>query len=115
MFGAQNTVGFARLVADGYRSPELPGEVQIIRLGDTCIVTLQGEAFVEIGLAIKAASKAAKTFVLETSNGYAPGYLYTEQAGREGGYEVGTSMFASDAGNHVVSIIKEKLSCSHSK
>lgn len=115
MFGAQNTVGFARLVAEGYRSPELPGEVQIIRLGDTCIVTLQGEAFVEIGLAIKAASKAAKTFVLETSNGYAPGYLYTEQAGREGGYEVGTSMFASDAGNHVVSIIKEKLSCSHSK
>lgn len=112
MFGAQNTVNFARLSDSGYTSPELPFEVQIIRLGDTCVVALQGEVFVEFGLAIKAASPAAKTFVLETSNGYAPGYLYTEEAGREGGYEVGTSMFAASAGACLVDRIKEKLTCS---
>jgi hypothetical protein len=115
MFGAQNTVSFARMSGGGYASPELPFEVQIVRLGDTCVVALQGEAFVEFGLAIKAASPAAKTFVLETSNGYAPGYLYTEEAGREGGYEVGTSMFASGAGDRLVEKIKEKLTCSISK
>ncbi|MGI5867928.1 MAG: hypothetical protein ACOX9C_00595 [Kiritimatiellia bacterium] len=115
MFGAQNTVAFARLAAAGYSSPELPLEVQVVRLGDTCIVAIQAEAFVEFGLAIKAASPAAKTFVLEASNGYAPGYLYTEEAGREGGYEVGTSMFASGAGDQLVRKIKEKLTCSHLK
>lgn len=109
LFGAQNTVSFARLGSGGYKSPELPLEVQLISLNDTMIVTLQGEIFVELGLAIKAASPAAKTFVLETSNGYAPGYLYTREAGETGGYETGTSMFAPDAGEFLVNKIKEKM------
>lgn len=111
MFGAQNTVNFARVHQEGYRSPELPLESQLIVLNDTLVVTLQPEFFVELGLAIKAASPAAKTFVLETTNGYAPGYIYTIEAGREGGYEVGTSMFASEAGETIVNKIKEKFTC----
>ncbi len=112
MFGAQNTVSFARLHAEGYRSPELPLEVQLITLNDTCVVTVQPEIFVAYGLAIKRRSGAAKTFVLEATNGYAPGYLFTPEAGREGGYEVGTSMFALDAGDHLLGRIKARLPAS---
>lgn len=111
MFGAQNTVGFSRVHQQGYKSPELPLESQLILLNDTVFVTIQPEMFVELGLAIKAGSPAKKTFVLEVSNGYAPGYLYTIAAGIEGGYEVGTSMFAPEAGETLVKKITEKLTC----
>ncbi len=111
MFGAQNTVRFAKVHQQGYRSPELPLESQIILLNDTLLVTIQPEMFVELGLAIKAVSPIAKTFILETSNGYAPGYLYTIEAGIEGGYEVGTSMFAAEAGETSVKKLKEKFTC----
>lgn len=109
MFGAQNTVSFARLHAENYRSSELPLEVQFIRLNDTWIVTVQPEIFVEYGLAIKRAFGDGKTFVLETTNGYAPGYLFTPEAGREGGYEVGTSMFANEAGEHLLKKITARI------
>ena len=114
LFGAQNTVSFARLGSGGYTSPELPLEVQLTGLNDTIIVAVQGELFVELGLAIKAASPAAKTFVIETSNGYAPGYLYTREAAETGGYETGTSMFAPDAGEFLIEKIKERMKCSNS-
>ncbi len=101
LFGAQNTVAFAKLAAGGYVSPELPLEVQRIRLNDTLIVTVPAEIFVEYALALKTRPRAARAFLLAVSNGYAPGYLYTPEAGQEGGYEVGTSMFASQAGDHL--------------
>ncbi|MDA3925659.1 MAG: hypothetical protein PF904_13250 [Kiritimatiellae bacterium] len=109
MFGAQNTVSFARMADEQYVSPELPLEVQLIRLNDTLIVMVQPELFVEYALKIKKLSGAAKTFVLEVSNGYAPGYLYTPEAGEEGGYEVGTSMFARDAADHLLDRISERV------
>ena len=114
LFGTQNTVSFARHGSGGYTSPELPLEVQLTGLNDTIIVAVQGELFVELGLAIKAASPSAKTFVIETSNGYAPGYLYTRAAGEEGGYETGTSMFAPEAGEFLIEKIKEMMKCSNS-
>lgn len=111
MFGAQNTVAFAEMHEAGFVSPELPYEVQLIKINDTLIMTVQGEIFVEYGLEIKKHAKALKTFFLETSNGYAPGYVYTREAGEEGGYEVGTSMFAANAGEHIINKAKDKISC----
>ncbi len=109
MFGAQNTVSFARMADEQYVSPELPLEVQLIQLNDTLVVTVQPELFVEYALELKKCSRAEKTFVLEVSNGYAPGYLYTQAAGEEGGYEVGTSMFAHDAADYLLAKIRERI------
>lgn len=98
LFGAEDTLAFAK----GYRSTEFPCEVQCVRLGDLAIVTTQGEMFVEFALEIKEKSPAEKTFVFTVSNGNLPGYIYTKQAGEEGGYEVGDSMLAAEAGDEVV-------------
>ena len=62
-------------------------ELQALRLGDALLVTTPGETFVEIGLAIKAASPVDHTFVLGYTNGNV-GYIQTAAAFGEGGYEV---------------------------
>ena len=64
-----------------------PLELQALRLGDALLVTTPGETFVEIGLAIKAASPLPHTFVLGYTNGNV-GYIPTAAAFGEGGYEV---------------------------
>ena len=63
-----------------------PLELQGLRLGDALLITTPGETFVEIGLAIKAASPLPNTFVIGYANGYS-GYLPTAKAFEEGGYE----------------------------
>ncbi len=109
MFGAENTLSYAREVAKGYKSCELPCEVFAVRIGDAAIVTTQGEMFVDFALEMKENSPIAKTFVFTVSNGALPGYIYTPQAGIEGGYEVGTSMLAPEAGAVVVKLATELL------
>jgi hypothetical protein len=64
-----------------------PLELQALRLGEALLITTPGETFVEIGLAIKAASPLEKTFVLGYANGNV-GYIQTAAAFAEGGYEV---------------------------
>lgn len=61
MFGAENYLLLFPRNCQGYQCTELPCEIQSITLGDTIIVGVQGEIFVEYGLAIKAASKHKKT------------------------------------------------------
>ncbi len=105
MFGAQNNYVYSKLA--GEKSPELPMEVVTLVVDDTLIVQLQGELFVEFGLKIKSYSRYAKTFVFEVSNGYLPGYIYTEEAGKEGGYEVGTSQFDISIETFMTNKLKE--------
>jgi len=76
-------------------------QVQSLRLGDTAIVGVPGEVFVELGLEIKHHSPAAHTLVLELAND-AIGYLPTAKAFTEGGYEVSSSLYAPDAGDILV-------------
>ena len=61
-------------------------EVQALRIGETGIVALPGEIFVEIGLAIRAASPLPHTMVATLANGYV-GYVCTDKALQEGSYE----------------------------
>ena len=60
----------ARTLGEGLELAQtLPLEVQVIRLGrETAIVTLPGEVFVELGLAIKSASPFETTLVIELAN-----------------------------------------------
>lgn len=66
----------------------IPLEVQAFRLNkDTAIVTLPAEIFVQIGLAIKAASPFKNTLVIELTN-ESIDYIPTKNAFVEGSYEV---------------------------
>ena len=110
MFGAENEFYYAELVDQGDGNvvdDELPCEVIALRLGDAMICCMQGEIFVEYGLALKEASPCEKTFVFEVTNGALPGYVFTPEAIAEGGYEVGTSIFAAGAGEAIVEGIKK--------
>ena len=62
-------------------------EVMALRIGAVGIVALPGEVFCETGLAIKQASPAEHTVVIELAND-AVGYLPTREAYAQGGYEV---------------------------
>lgn len=62
-------------------------EVQVFRVGSGALVALPSETFVEIGLDIKRRSPFATTLTVGTANGCI-GYLPTEAAHAEGGYEV---------------------------
>ena len=69
-------------------------EVQVLRLSrDTAIVTLPGEIFVELGLAIKRQSPFAHTFVVELANDNCA-YVPNRAAFAQGAYEVENSRVA---------------------
>jgi neutral ceramidase len=73
-------------------------EVQAIRLSDkTAIVCLPGEVFVELGLAIKAASPFEQTLVIELCNS-CPAYIPTRKAFAEGSYETVNSRVVPGSG-----------------
>jgi hypothetical protein len=79
-----------------------PLEVQVFRLSaETAIVTLPGEVFVELGLAIKAASPFATTLVIELTND-SPAYIPTKKAFAEGSYEIVNSRIQSGGGEKMV-------------
>ena len=61
--------------------------VQALRIGDVALVGVAGEAFVEIGLAVKERSPFPHTIFLGYTNGCL-GYLPTAAAYESGGYEV---------------------------
>jgi neutral ceramidase len=80
----------------------LPAEVHVIRLaGDTALVALPGEVFVELGLAIKQASPFEHTFVVELAND-SPAYVPTKKAFEQGGYEAANSLYAPGSGERLV-------------
>jgi neutral ceramidase len=88
-----------RLKKNGY--PETL-EVQAFRLNDeTAIVTLPSEIFVEIGLAIKAASPFKTTLVIELANDDIA-YIPTKQAFAEGSYEITNSRVEPGTGEKLV-------------
>ena len=77
-------------------------EVQAFRLSpELAIVTLPGEVFVELGLAIKKASPFRNTLVIELVND-APGYIPTRKAFTEGSYETVNSRVQSGGGEAMV-------------
>jgi hypothetical protein len=82
--------------------PRLPLEVQALRLSaDTAIVTLPGEIFVELGLAIKRRSPFTNTIVVELANDNCA-YVPTREAFAQGAYEVENSRVAPGGGEKLV-------------
>ncbi len=102
MLGSEAELGFMLMKKKGVRidiyEDEAPAEVQVIRIGGTCVIGLQGEIFVEYGLFLKAMAGFGVVVVNELSNGVLPGYTYTPESLVEGGYEIGSSMIGEDFG-----------------
>ncbi len=122
------TEGKVQAVADGvgddykamlYRnlraSENAPVSVEqtCVAVGDTALISFPGELFAEIGVRIKAQSPFAHTYVLGLANGYI-GYVPTEKAVREGGYEADTRRVAADAEKTIVKQSVELLKRVHS-
>jgi hypothetical protein len=84
-------------------------EVHAFRLSDdVAIVTLPGEIFVELGIAIKQASPFATTIVIELAND-APGYIPTRKAFAEGSYETVNSRVIPGSGEKLVETATQLL------
>ena len=80
----------------------LPMEVQVFRLSrNVAIVTLPGEVFVELGMAIKQSSPFKTTLVIELTND-GPGYIPTRKAFVEGSYETINSRIKPGGGEMMV-------------
>lgn len=100
------------------KSENLSAEVHAVRLGpDTAVVTLPGEVFVELGLAIKKASPFANTLVIELAND-TPAYIPTKKAFAEGSYETVNSIIQPGGGEMLVEAankLLQELAASQSK
>jgi hypothetical protein len=83
-------------------------EVQVIALGDVAWVSLPGEIFVELGLAIKKASPFPHTLIAELANG-SIGYIPNKDAYPQGNYEVVSSRCAAGSGELLVEAAKRLL------
>jgi hypothetical protein len=77
---------YSKRAQDSADGKTVTSEVQVIRLGEIAIVSSPGELFGEIGLAIENSSPFATTLVAGYTNDNL-GYLCTDTARREGGYE----------------------------
>jgi hypothetical protein len=93
---------FTALDVFGRQGKPLEVEVQVIALGrDLAWVSLPGEIFVELGLAIKAASPFKHTIIAELANG-SIGYIPTARAYDEGNYEPVSARCAKGSGEKLV-------------
>jgi hypothetical protein len=103
-FGAEETARLARLAADGglavYHDACLPAEVQALQVGPWAFVGWPGEIFVEYSLRVK--GERPGTFIISLANGEFQGYITTEQAAAEGGYEASNAIFAPQSGHVLV-------------
>ncbi len=113
-FGAEENKQLAEMVADGklkqiYESI-FPVKIDIINIDEKYFVFMQGEMFVEYSLMIK--EKVPNAYVVSLSNGVLYGYIVTEEAEKEGGYEASNSIFPAEAGAVMVekafALLKEK-------
>ncbi len=104
-FGAEENKQLSEMAINGkleqVYETVLPAEIDIIGIDDNYFVFLPGEMFVEYSLIIKEKSPK-NTFITSLSNGVLAGYIVTEEAEQEGGYEASNSIFPAKAGKVVV-------------
>jgi neutral ceramidase len=94
--------------ASKFEGREFEVEIQVFRLGE--VVTLcavPAELFVELGLEIKKDLKAMTPLIVGYANGFI-GYVLTEEAYREGGYESLSTFLDASAGKRIIEVV-EKL------
>ena len=113
LLGSEDQLGDVRMKKRGIKievlTDERPAEIQVFRLGDTCVVGAQGEIFVEYALYVKAMAGFKIVIFNELTNGLLPGYLYTPESLVTGGYETDTSMLDAGFGRKLVDGILDTI------
>jgi neutral ceramidase len=100
---------FRILDVDAKNGEPIEAEVQVISLGkDIAWVSMPGEIFVQLGLAIKDGSPFVTTTVCELANG-SIGYVPTRQAYAQGNYEVVSARCAEGSGEMLVDSALQQL------
>lgn len=87
---------YTSLLAEHPERKTLDVEVSVVRLGETALLFVPGEVFVEIGLAIRTRSPFAKTMFFGLANDYI-GYVSTLEQAKLMGYEVVASRVTPEA------------------
>ena len=104
IFGAEEMVTLSTMAKtgelDAYYSACLPFEIQAIRVGPWWFVGWSGELFVDFALDVK--RRNANAFIISMANGENQGYITTEEAALEGGYEASNALFPPEAGHLLV-------------
>lgn len=91
------------------KSVPLRVEVQVIALADdVALVSLPGEIFVELGLALKKQSPFKHTFIAELANG-SMGYVPNREAYPQGNYEVVSARGEAGSGERLVEVALKLL------
>ncbi|MDD2406925.1 MAG: hypothetical protein PHU24_10795, partial [Sphaerochaetaceae bacterium] len=113
IFGAEEQVTMSMMQASGdleaFFTVNVPAEIQAFRVGPWWFVGWMGEIFVDHALAVKKALSG--TFIISMANGELQGYITTEEAAAEGGYEASNSLFTPQLGkifvNATLDLIKK--------
>lgn len=79
---------------------EMP--ITLLKIGPVALITLPGEAFTNIGVALKECNKHEIVIPLGLSNGY-EGYFPMKDSYDEGGYEARTSRFKAGTAEYLIS------------
>ena len=84
--GPDARANYSNRAADSADGRTLTSEVQAIRVGDWMLVSAPGELFAQIGVRMERAAPTPHVMVVGYANDYL-GYLFTDAAFAEGGYE----------------------------
>jgi hypothetical protein len=82
--------------------------ITVMSLGEVAVVGLGGEAFTEYAASIRETSKDRFVLTLALTNGH-QGYLPSDKAFAEGGYEAKGSKFTAGLQDQVTAKVKEML------
>jgi len=80
----------------------------VIRIGTIVFAGINGELFNQIGVKIKNASPYSHTYILTHCNGSC-GYLVSDRAISEGGYEVRSTGVHSGAETNIIESLTEMI------
>jgi hypothetical protein len=106
---------FKVLDVEAHKGRPYDVEVQAITLGpDVAWVSLPGEIFTELGLAIKQDSPFPQTIVVELANG-SIGYIPSARAYEQGNYEVVSARCARGSGERLVEAAVRSLKALHTE
>jgi neutral ceramidase len=88
--------------------PDVDVRLSLLKIGNILLAGISGEVFTEIGMQIKELSPYKYTFIVTHCNG-ASGYLITDQAYTEGGYEVTASRVMPGAEGIIIANIADMI------
>jgi hypothetical protein len=103
-FGAEEIVALARADKEGkldesYDS-SLPAEITAVGIGGHYFPGWPCEIFIEYQLDLK--KQVPRSYPISLANGELHGYIVTQEAADEGGYEASNSLFGPEAGKRIV-------------